>query len=107
MKKRASLLSRYADYKPVPPPKTAVYKPVPPPKPKSYPPGSAGANTPHRTQSQPPAVPSTPEGNYMNSGQVNGHYQSSHHQHHQSQYATSGGYQVDIYRNFTLHSINN
>eukprot|EP00096_Caligus_rogercresseyi_P000024 TRINITY_DN1008_c0_g1_i3.p1 TRINITY_DN1008_c0_g1~~TRINITY_DN1008_c0_g1_i3.p1 ORF type:complete len:450 (+),score=156.29 TRINITY_DN1008_c0_g1_i3:116-1465(+) len=45
---------RYADYKPVPPPKTASYKPIPPPKPKSYP----------RTQSQPPSI----EGNYMNSG---------------------------------------
>jgi len=29
----------------------------------------------------------------MNSGQVNGHYQSSHHQHHHGQYATSNGYQ--------------
>ncbi len=47
---------RYADYKPVPPPKTAVYKPVPPPKPKSY---------PSRTHSQPPSMN---EGNYMNSG---------------------------------------
>ncbi len=62
---------RYADYKPVPPPKTAVYKPVPPPKPKSYPP---------RTPLQPTSLP---EGNYMNSGPppqslqthaTNGHY---------------------------------
>nr|XP_040572898.1 tight junction protein ZO-2-like isoform X5 [Lepeophtheirus salmonis] len=51
---------RYADYKPVPPPKTASYKPIPPPKPKSYP----------RTQSQPPSI----EGNYMNSGPYSNNY---------------------------------
>ena len=38
----------------------------------------------------------------MNSGQVNGHYQSSHHQHHHGQYATSSGYQVNISLTFSL-----
>lgn len=60
---------RYADYKPVPPPKTAVYKPVPPPKPKPYP------NAPTSPAAFPAGANGGPgssssEGNYMNSGQT-------------------------------------
>ncbi len=74
---------RYADYKPVPPPKTAVYKPVPPPKPKSFP----------RTQSQPATSAKTQhinnEGNYMNSGNNYSHYNGN------SNYRASNNYHDD------------
>jgi hypothetical protein len=92
---------RYADYKPVPPPKTASYKPVPPPKPKTYqpppPPAASASNGGQRgsvpmmgiqqSASQMSQSSYLPEGNYMNSGPIhqqpptNGGYASSLHYH--------------------------
>ena len=87
---------RYADYKPIPPPKTSVYKPVPPPKPKAYPrnggstqqqPMVNGMGGPQGTvggsngiNTQPASLPIV-EGNYMNSGpQMNsGGYATANH----------------------------
>ena len=95
---------RYADYKPVPPPKTASYKPVPPPKPKTYqpPPPPAAATTTNggqrgsvpmmgiqqssSHQQQPSYVP---EGNYMNSGPI--------HQQQQQQSGSNGGYATSLH----------
>lgn len=57
--------NRYADYKPVPPPKSNAYKPVPPPKPKS----STNSNT---------------EANYINNNAPTSAYGSSSVHYHSS-----------------------
>ena len=102
---------RYADYKPVPPPKTASYKPVPPPKPKTYQPpppttaptanGGQRGNVPmmgiqqSSTHQQQMSQPSSyvPEGNYMNSGPI--HQQQQQQQQHQP--TSNGGYSTSLH----------
>lgn len=97
---------RYADYKPVPPPKTASYKPVPPPKPKTYqpppPPASSAPNGGQRGSVPMMGISQSsshqqsmgqssyiPEGNYMNSGPI--------HQQQQQQSTSNGGYASSLH----------